>query len=101
MTGHSFEVRGNCLLVSGDFSRDDDVGFDDACQKLLECPDRELVADLAGTSRMSSTYVGLLAEACLTAQGRGRKVTIRARKRLAAALREAGLGAAATIEEVG
>jgi anti-anti-sigma regulatory factor len=101
MAGHSFELRSNRLLASGDFSHDSDTGFDEACQKLLACPDRELIADLSGTSRMSSTYVGVLAEVCLTARGQGRKVIIRARPRLAGALRAAGLGTAAAIEEVG
>jgi anti-anti-sigma regulatory factor len=97
----SCELEGGRLRASGDFSRDADTAFDQACQKILEARERELLADLVGVERMSSTYVGLLAELCLGARERGKKLIIRAGPKLAATLREAGLGTAADLEEVG
>ncbi|MHC4913850.1 MAG: STAS domain-containing protein [Planctomycetota bacterium] len=100
MSEHTCEVRGNCLVMSGDFSKDTETDFDDACQKLLSWNEPDLAVDLTGMTRICSTYVGLLAELCLGAQGRGKKLVIRAGTKIAAALRDAGLDHAATVEEV-
>ena len=101
MGEHTCEVRGNHLVITGDFSKDTDTGFDDACQRVLAVSDGEIVADLAGVSRICSTYVGLLAELCLGAKERGKKVTIRGGDGTVAVLKEAGLESVARIEEVG
>ena len=94
------EVEGNVLTAGGDFSSDAATGFDRACQELLSAPGRShLIADLSGVERVSSTYVGLLAELGLGARKAGRPLVIRARPALAALFREAGLHQAATIEE--
>jgi ABC-type transporter Mla MlaB component len=95
------EVRGNTLIASGDFSKDADTGFDEACQKLLFKTDGDLVVDMTRVTRVCSTYVGLLAELCLGAKSRGRKLVIRAGAKVAGALRDAGLDHAAALEEVG
>ncbi len=99
MAEHRCAVLGNRLVVEGDFSTDADTGFDAACQKLLAVADPELVVDLAGVKRMGSTYVGLLAELCLAASSRGRRVRVLAGRRIATTLRSAGLETAAKIEE--
>ena len=100
MAEHTCEVRGNHLVISGDFSKDTDTDLDDACQRLLAVGDGELVADLTGVSRICSTYVGLLAELCLGARERGKNVTIRGGDGTVSVLKEAGLGSVARIEEV-
>ncbi len=101
MPEHSCEVRGSTLIATGDFSKDADTGFDEACQKLLSRTDGDLVVDMTGVSRVCSTYVGLLAELCLGAKSRGKKLVIRAGTKVTGALREAGLDHAAVLEEVG
>jgi anti-anti-sigma regulatory factor len=101
MPEHTCEVRGSSLILSGDFSKDTDTGFDDACQKLLALSEKDLVADLTGMTRICSTYVGLLAELCLGARERGKRMIIRAGPKVAAVLREAGLDHAADVEEIG
>ena len=99
MVERSCEVHGNCLVVSGDFSKDTDTGFDGACQRLLAAGEREMVVDLVGVTHLCSTYVGLLAELCLSAKETGGQLTIRANPRVGRILKDAGLGAAAAIEE--
>ena len=101
MPEHSCAVNGNHLVVHGDFSTDADTGFDDACQKLLSVEGKDLVADLTGATYSCSTYVGLLAELCLSARGRGTHLTIRSGTKINKVLKEAGLGSAAALEEIG
>lgn len=101
MADHTCEIHGNHMVAKGDFSRDSDTSFDDACQKLTAADDKDLIADLVGVEYMASTYVGLLAEMCLGAKGAGKKVTFRANPKLAASLREAGLDHVAALEVVG
>lgn len=99
MDEHVCEVRGGHLVLAGDFSKDTDIDFDAACQKLLDSGEKELTADLVGMTHICSTYVGLLIELCLSARRRGLMVTVRAGKRIATVLKEAGLESAATLEE--
>lgn len=100
MDGHVCEVRGGHLVLAGNFSKDTDVDFDAACQKLLDSDEKELIADLAGMTHICSTYVGLVLELCLGAKARGKGLTVRAGKRIATTLRDAGLESAATLEEM-
>jgi anti-anti-sigma regulatory factor len=99
MSDGQCQVRGGTLVAAGDFSLDADTHFDEACRKLLLSPERELLADLRGVNILSSTYVGLLAELGLGARTAGRQLKVRARPRIAALLREAGLGTVAIIED--
>jgi anti-anti-sigma factor len=88
------------LAASGDFSADAETGFDRACQELLAGKEKHLLVDLTEVTYLSSTYVGLLAEMCLGAKNQGKAVKVRAKPKLAALLRDAGLSTAAAIEEV-
>jgi anti-anti-sigma regulatory factor len=101
MSEHNCEVLGNRLVITGDFSKDADTCFDAACQKLLAAGEKDLVADLTGATRLCSTYVGLLAELCLDAKGRGKKLVIRSGPKISKVLKEAGLASAAELEEIG
>ena len=101
MTEHSCRVNGNSLVVTGDFSKDADTGFDDACQQLLAVGEAEVVVDLTAATRVCSTYVGLLAELCLNAKNRGKTLTIRSGGKINRVLTEAGLDHAAKLQEIG
>jgi anti-anti-sigma regulatory factor len=101
MGENTCEVHGNHLVAAGDLSRDTGTDFDDACQRVLASSDGEIVADLAGVDHFCSTYVGLLAELCLSARKRGKKVVIRGTGATLPVLKEAGLASVARIEEVG
>ncbi|HOX08654.1 MAG TPA: STAS domain-containing protein [Planctomycetota bacterium] len=92
------EVRGGRMTVAGDLSTDSDTNFDGACQQLLADPSKTPVVDLSSVTFLSSTYVGLLAELGLGVGQSGRKLTIVAGTRIAALLREAGLGSIAAVE---
>jgi anti-anti-sigma regulatory factor len=94
------KVQNGRLAASGDFSADAETGFDRACQELLAGKEKSVVVDLTEVLYFSSTYVGLLAEMCLGARSAGKAVKVRAGPKIAALLREAGLAAAAAIEEV-
>ena len=100
MSDHTCEVTGNKLVISGNFSRDVETDLDTACQTLLAAGDKQLHVDAVGMTSICSTYVGLLAELALGAQGRGKSLLIRAGGRVAGVLDEAGLGSVATIERV-
>jgi anti-anti-sigma regulatory factor len=101
MSEHTCRANGNSLVVTGDFSKDTDTGFDAACQQILGCTEKEVLIDLTATSNICSMYVGLLAELCLSARNKGKQVIIRSAPKIHKVLAGAGLDHAAALEEVG
>ncbi len=100
MSEHTCRARGNSLVITGDFSKDTDIDFDNACQQLLGCAEKDVVVDLTAANRICSTYVGLLAEMCLAAQNKGKRVIVRSAPKIHKVLTEAGLDHAAALEEI-
>ena len=85
-----FELVNGVLTVYKELDYDYDVTFDRACSELVSSPQQELVIDLSRISRITSTYVGLMAAAFFLAKAHKKTMSIIARGQVLNMVRMAG-----------
>lgn len=85
-----YELKDGVLKIFKEMDFDYDVGFDRACSELVSSPQSELVIDLSRISRITSTYIGLMAAAFFQAQAHEKTIGIIAKGQVLNALRLAG-----------
>lgn len=85
-----YELKDGVLKIFKEMDYDYDVGFDRACSELVSSPEKKLVIDLSRISRITSTYIGLMAAAFFQAQAHEKTIGIIAKGQVLNALRLAG-----------
>ncbi len=85
-----YELKDGVLTVYKEMDFDYDVGFDRSCNELINSPGDTLVIDLSRITRITSTYIGLMAAAFFQASRRGKTIGIIAKGAVLHALRLAG-----------
>lgn len=85
-----YELKDGVLRVFKEMEFDYDVSFDKACSDLVASPEQELIIDLSRISRITSTYIGLMAAAFFQAQAHNKTICILAQGHVLHALRLAG-----------
>lgn len=85
-----FELKDGVLSVYKELDFDYDVGFDRSCNELINAEADNLVIDLSRISRITSTYIGLMAATFFQARQKNKTIAIIARGSVLRALRLAG-----------
>lgn len=94
-----YVVDGNVLTVHRDMLHDQDLLFDEACRRLLESSEDDLIIDLSQSTYINSTYVGIIAATFFQANARKKTLRLRATRSLTEVLRLAGFEEFIPIEE--
>ena len=85
-----YELKDGVLKVYKELDFDYDVTFDRACSELVLCRETKLTIDLSHISRITSTYIGLMAAAFFQAQSSGKTISVIAQGTVLQTLRRAG-----------
>lgn len=85
-----FALKDGVLTVYKEMDFDYDVGFDRSCNELVNSPQENLVIDLSHISRITSTYIGLMAATFFQAKSHNKTIGIIASGSVLHALRLAG-----------
>ncbi len=85
-----FVLKDGVLTVYKELDFDYDVGFDRSCNDMLNMEAQDLIIDLSRISRITSTYIGLMAATFFQARQRDKTIAIIARGSVLRALRMAG-----------
>lgn len=85
-----YELLDGVLKVFKELDYDYDVSFDRACSELVSSPQENLVIDLSRISRITSTYIGLMAAAFFQAKSNGKTISLIAQGSVLHALTRAG-----------
>ncbi len=96
-----FVLKDGVLTVHKEMDFDYDVGFDRCCNDLVNSPVENLTIDLSRISRITSTYVGLMAAAFFQAKQRGRSIAIVAHGQVLRVLKVAGFDNFITLTDSG
>ena len=95
-----FLVNGGTLKVDGDLEWYFNENLKDACKKLLESGEENLVVDFSSIRHISSDYMGLVAETSVQARKAGKTMRLVVPPRIAKVFRDTGFSEFVTIEVV-
>lgn len=99
MVGNGLEIAKGCLNVSKDLRQDFDLSFDEACNELLESPEKALIINLGSVTYINSTYIGMIAATYFQAQASGKTLKIIAKGSVLNILKAAGFEGFIQLEE--
>ena len=99
MVGNGLEISKGCLNVSKDLRQDFDLSFDEACNELLESPEKALIINLGSVTYINSTYIGMIAATYFQAQASGKTLKIIAKGSVLNILKAAGFEGFIQLEE--
>ncbi len=85
-----YELKDGVLKVFKELDFDYDVTFDRACSELVSSKETKLTIDLSRITRITSTYIGLMAAAFFQAQSNGKSISVIAQGAVLNVLRLAG-----------
>lgn len=90
MTG--YEMDDGKLAITGALDAKEQGNLERALALLLEDEEDQLVCDISGVERISSSCLGLLGAFGLQARGKGKRISIIASGRVYELFRQAGFG---------
>ncbi len=84
------ELEGGVLKLRKELEYDYDIVFDRACTELITGPEKDLVIDLSYVTRITSTYIGVMAAAFFQAKANGKNISVIAHGSVLNTLKRAG-----------
>ena len=90
MTG--YEMEDGKLMITGALDAKEQGNLERALALLLDDEEDQLVCDVSGVERISSSCLGLLGAFGLQARGKGKRISIIASGRVYELFRQAGFG---------
>ncbi|HHN46892.1 MAG TPA: anti-sigma factor antagonist [Planctomycetes bacterium] len=95
-----YVVQGSTLYVRLPQLTRDDAAFDKACRSLLKADGPVYTVDMSAVKTITSTFIGIVAVTYLDANSQGKRMLVKAPKRVLDVFRLAGFDGKVEMEEV-